>query len=1117
MKERLGPSDYRFIAVCLALLVGATWFSAQNFYRAFPEASIDFRVSRDEALHTAEQSLHAEGYQLDGYRQAASFDFDDDAKTFLEREVGLEQASQIMGKRVRLWRWSYRWFRPLQKEEFTADVTPIGEFVEFKHEIAEDAPRPAASDEQARALAEDFLRTRMHRDLASLEFVEVSAAERPKRVDRDFTWKERDFNIHDASYRLEVSLLGNEVGGYREYLKVPEKWTRDYEHLRSRNSMAQNFDFAAIMVLGCCLVAVIVLRVRRQDVRWGRAALVGVVGMILSFCASLNGFPLAEFNYSTTDPYSSFVMNQLLSAALGALATGGFLFVLTAGAEPLYREAYPAQMSLAGLIRLRGLRSKRFFLGAILGITLAAIFFAYQIVFYLTAYHFGAWSPADVPYSDELNTRFPWLFVLLGGYLPAVSEEFGFRMFAIPFLRKATRNVGLAVVLAAFVWGFGHSSYPQQPFFIRGVEVGIGGVALGLIMLRWGILPTLVWHYSVDAMYSAMLLVRSHNLYFRLSGAASAGFVILPVLIALVAYWRRGGFEPATGLLNGDEPAPATPVEAAAAPVAASVDYRPLSTSMRLAAIVLLAVGLLSLLIPVSRFGASPKYKLTADQARTAADEFLRAQGLAPDDFRHVTFPGTHWEGDDTLAAEYFLERRPVSFAAGLFENYRPVHVWSTRYFKSLDAEGVSVSVHPETGKVLGFDHSLPEDRAGADISSDTARQIASQFAIAHGWDVSAMDLKESNSEKKKARRDHTLIWEARTGDPRNLDDTHFRVLAGVAGDQVTTLRSFWKIPEEFDRSRSREGVLSIAVETLRTGAGVAAVVLGLWLLVQKARQGLVSWRRVLKLAAVPAIAGTVGSLLSLPLALRDYETAIPLETFQVMRYTSLVTEVLFLFLLYAAAAALLTSFYPESLAAWRAGSRRKLAVDALAILLAAAGLQALLGRLEALMWNRFHAQWTPLVSTPDVIASPSPVVSALAGSVAPVLLFAATLVLLVVVLKAKRAWVRTAGAFLLTIALVTGSIHTRAEFALHYAESVLNVFAWLAFCRWFARGNYMAYGLMLWMLALSSPLGELFATANSSLQLQGWIAAAAAVAVLIWCAAPALGRKEHEVAAALV
>ena len=66
-------------------------------------------------------------------------------------------------------------------------------------------------------------------------------------------------------------------------------------------------------------------------------------------------------------------------------------------------------------------------------------------------------------------------------------------------------------MLAGFIWGFGHAGYPQQPFYIRGVEVGIGGVALGIVMLRWGILPTLVWHYSVDAMYSAMLLLRSQS------------------------------------------------------------------------------------------------------------------------------------------------------------------------------------------------------------------------------------------------------------------------------------------------------------------------------------------------------------------------------------------------------------------------------------------------------------------------------------------------------------------------------------------------------------------------------------------------------------------------------
>ena len=229
MKERLQTSDYRFLVICLALLAGATWFSVGNFYRAFPEASIDFRVSRGDAQHLAEQFLAGQGYRIAGYRDASSFAFDDDAKTFLEREAGLEKANRLMGTRVRLWRWSFRWFRPQQKEEFRTDITPTGDFVGFDHELPEDAARPEIAAGQARNLAEDFLRTRLRRDPASLEFVESSSVTRPKRVDRTFTWKERDFDIHDATNRVAVTVLGDEVGGYREYLKIPEQWTRDYQ------------------------------------------------------------------------------------------------------------------------------------------------------------------------------------------------------------------------------------------------------------------------------------------------------------------------------------------------------------------------------------------------------------------------------------------------------------------------------------------------------------------------------------------------------------------------------------------------------------------------------------------------------------------------------------------------------------------------------------------------------------------------------------------------------------------------------------------------------------------------------------------------------------------------
>jgi hypothetical protein len=42
MKERLQAADYRFIAVCLALLAGAVWYSTGNFYRAFPKPPSTF-------------------------------------------------------------------------------------------------------------------------------------------------------------------------------------------------------------------------------------------------------------------------------------------------------------------------------------------------------------------------------------------------------------------------------------------------------------------------------------------------------------------------------------------------------------------------------------------------------------------------------------------------------------------------------------------------------------------------------------------------------------------------------------------------------------------------------------------------------------------------------------------------------------------------------------------------------------------------------------------------------------------------------------------------------------------------------------------------------------------
>ena len=246
MPERLRRADFRFLAVCFLLLAATVWFSARYFYRAFPEASIDFRVTRDQARALAESVPGCQGLRVNGYRQASRFSYDDTAKTFLERELGLDRANRLMGSRVRLWRWSWRWFRPLQKEEFRVDVTPAGELGGLPSTRSpKPPPAPACPPTRRAPWPSDSCATPCTATRPRLDFVEGSSVTRPARTDHTFTWKERDFAIHDATYRLEVTVLGSEVGAYREYLKVPETWQRAYEGLRSRNLTAQTIDAAS--------------------------------------------------------------------------------------------------------------------------------------------------------------------------------------------------------------------------------------------------------------------------------------------------------------------------------------------------------------------------------------------------------------------------------------------------------------------------------------------------------------------------------------------------------------------------------------------------------------------------------------------------------------------------------------------------------------------------------------------------------------------------------------------------------------------------------------------------------------------------------------------------------
>ncbi len=1101
MAETLRSSDRRFIFVCVIVCAAALCVGILFFHRAFPEASIEFRVNRDSSLPLAERFLASQSLSVAGYRHSSAFRYDDESKVFLERELGLERANALMSGDIKVWRWSHRWFKPLQKEELRADVTTRGELASFDHILPEEAPGADLAEPEARALAVDFLGRVIRRPVDTLEFVDSQTQKRPRRTDHVFTWKVRGMEFRDATYRVSVVVHGNRVDGYSEYLKVPEKWQRDYARLRSLNEGASTVDVLFFVLLGVAMLWTLGGNIRLRNVRWKTALIFGTVSFVLQLLASLNEFPLDQYNFDTTGTYGSFISRLLLQALLVALASGGGILLLTASAEPLYRAAYPRQLSITRMFSWNSMRTRSFFIAALAGITLTFFFFAYEIGFYLLANRLGAWAPADIPYSELLNTRFPWVFVLLMGFFPAVSEEWMFRAFSIPFLEKLLRQRWLAVLLASFIWGFGHAAYPNQPFFIRGIEVGIVGLVMSWAMLRFGILAPLIAHYCIDAFFTAFLLLRSGNAYLVVSGAITAGINLIPLLLAAGAYIATRHFRSEAAVSNESEgavppqpPAPGTEehVETAA--------YSPLSRRRIVAAILVFVLGFGLLAFRPPSFGQSVAFRVSRSDALQGAERFLSRLGFDPKGFRSVVLPEDRSDG---LAVQYIYTAAGIR---GLNDNYlkdvRPLS-WKARFYRPLQKEEFRVDVDPMDGQAVAFGHLLPEDAPGPDLAESQALAIAQSFMRDEKYDLSRQNLVETRSEKPKERRDTEFTWEAKAGTPGAIDEARARVRVGIQGDRVGTWTSFYKIPESWRRTREQRTWYSLTVLGARILLIIVLLATATFTLVRGIRQGLVRWPLAVKIAALCMGFELVNVLNSLPQVLARYDTQIAPQVFGVVTVVGVAVALVGSGLAAFLAVALAMTCYPDSPSILSGGNLTRWRRDVLAAVVVSLGAQLILNAVSA--WIQFAGSRLALaasLSIPSDLGAYLPLLSGINDVFTGALFLSIGVAFAIYLWKqfARTLWIRAGFGVVLLVSVLPAGARRLSEAALDVIPTVLILGAAVAIVVIFFRNNYAAYLVVPAIMATRAIASSWLGQGNLALTVQ-----ALALLVLVLGAAIAM------------
>jgi len=897
---RLTGSEKR--ALVLWILFGALGlvFAQRYFFRAFPEASIDFKVPQKEAVTRAKKFLGDLGENVDDYKSSVVFEVDDNAKTYLERELSLQQANRVMSNEVDVWYWNVRFFRPHQIEEYAVRINPAGKVVAYQHTIEETRGAKSLSRAEALASAEQFLRVNEGLDLDQWNFLpeEAGSEVKPNRIDWSLTWEKKGFKAKDAPYRLEVGLEGDRIGDAQASLKVPEEWKRGYAHLRSTNDF---YELLAFIPYGFLLGGALWLGVnlsRRGETRWAPALKIGGLVAALFLLMQLNTWNTLPPSYATHDSYPSFLAQRFFLALLQALGTGLMVTLVLPGGEPLYRATQPDKLRLSNAFTLRGLRSKEFFCSSLIGLGLAAAHIGFIVAFYMIGSRLGVWAPQDTNYSEAFNTAIPWIGGVAIGVTAATSEEFLFRLFAIPFLHKMTGSRILAVILPAFFWGFLHSNYPQEPGYIRGLEVGLIGIVAGLVMLRWGILATLIWHYTVDASLVGLLLIRSDNLYYRISGVMVGLAAVAPLVWSGISYLLRGRFEPVNDLLNGATEAPKiefthTPViAAAAAPVRSFKRYTPLTVSMvGFLAACLVVGGIVAWRLQRESVGDYLQLSLNARTAVMRADAVMKEHGLNPRAFHRAAELVNKM---DPTVNEYLHRRMPVELINKIYAAQVPGALWRVRYFKDSQPEEFAVVLRPD-GALQGFWHKLAERDKGASLDKDAALRIAEKFLREQKQiDLEKWKLVEDESKKQPDRIDHDLTWQliapldaaAKTVTGADAaDHAYERMDLKILGDEPVNFRTYIKIPDEFVQKQEELSLPRVLFFILEIVAVATAGILVLVLYFVRTRKEpgpTVPWRRLILWGSAGVAAYVFQFLLGkgVPSTLIEYSTAFPWKLF---------------------------------------------------------------------------------------------------------------------------------------------------------------------------------------------------------------------------------------------
>jgi hypothetical protein len=871
-RMKFSPGVVLFVALSVAGFIFYALFDKQ----VFPAASIDIKMSREEAFDNAKKLARSFGYDVDHCLSSTTFITDDDAKTVLEFKLGVDKANELMKSEVPVWIWRTRFCKELSKDEMHIAYTTHGDFKSVFHQFENDKKIPTVSQEQALEIAKQFVANVGKRDLAQYQLFDSGAEKKPNRTDYHFVWRKPGFS--QSEFKIKVEVAGNQVATYRYWLDPTDTWTREYKSIRQSNELLGKIASFLLFLFIAITIGAFIYGLTQHNIRWRFTLIASGVVALLVLLDSLNNFSYSFDSYSTSVPYSNFIVTTAVTDLFYAFGAFVMSVLLAGGAELVYRMTRPQQMAMQNLFTLSGMAKSDYGIKMAMGYLIVGIMMFWAIGYYKFGQTIGYFCPLGVDDYKVLGNVCPAISGALIGVSAAGLEEFTCRVVALGLLQKWTRSFWLANFLQAIIWGFAHSQYPQEPCYARGVELTIVGLFFGFIIKNYGVLPCFIAHYLYDAFLTVEPVFASHNPLL----IAPAIFILLPFAIAVLysKKWsssRKLHIE-TLDLTNGGQTPHVAPVHNE---IEHGFDlpltYSPIPGKTRWILAAIAIVGLSFAALPVrDPLGKHKEVTVGADQAIAMAKKEAVEDGFKLDGYQSVARLLVMPEGSDRQTWQFIYEKLGYDKALALYNATRPGLEWQVRFFKPDDAKSIQAYLNADGTRRLIAIEDIKES-PGAKLEEEQALAIVKNYLSKNRPEFIPANLDAKTRTAQPNRTDYKFDFSI----PKfAVLDTPALLHTEVDGDKLSDLKLDWNLPDEWEWPHKKQKWYQQFDSILRIACLAILTALMLWWGVHVLRSSKVPWRHALTVGAICAGAITLGKFNDANQLLFEFNTAESLESF---------------------------------------------------------------------------------------------------------------------------------------------------------------------------------------------------------------------------------------------